>query len=80
MLFRSKLNITSVGNFSYILADGSMNKSEIYPITLNWFSKKLKIDIISSNSDIGLIGMELLQYSKLTMDAQKNILTLEPSP
>lgn len=75
----NQLGLKKMGSFHYILADGNLAKTDSYYLDLEWLGQKKGIDIISSNDEIALIGMELLQEARTTLDPQRSILTIEPS-
>ncbi len=75
----NQLGLKKIGLFHYILANGDLAKTNVYYLDFEWLGKNKRIDIISSQDEIALVGMELLQEAKTFLDPQKNILTIEPN-
>jgi len=61
------------------MADGTLSNSSIYLAEVNWFNEKKEVSVISSSSEFGLLGMELLFRVKTTLEPTKNTLIIEPS-
>jgi len=73
------ITLLKMGPTEYVMADGTISSSDMYAAEIMWLGKVREVEIISSTSDIPLIGMDLLQYAKTTLYPSKNILSIEPA-
>ena len=73
------LKLQKVGNGSDILADGSVGKTELFDVEIKWINSSIKVIIVSVESDVLLIGMELLKHARTTIEPSKDVLTIEKS-
>lgn len=72
-----ELGLRVVGSARYCLADGRLSGTSIFSGEVEWLGRKRRVEIISSNSEFPLVGMELLQEAKTILDPQKNFLSIE---
>ena len=73
-----ELQLKEVGASCYIMADGSSSDAKVYSTTLLWFNQMREVLVVSSDSDLALVGMELLHDAIVTICVAKNILSMEP--
>jgi len=74
-----KCNLPQVGNVEYVMADGTVSHTPMFEAEVDWLDYKRKVNVVSSDADFALIGMELLTYAKTLMQPLKNILTIVPA-
>lgn len=74
-----ELGLKRVGFINYILADGNVSKCATFKAEISWLGKPLVIDIASTESNISLIGMELLNLARTTLEPSKDIIKIEES-
>lgn len=74
-----ELGLKMVGSAKYSMADGKLSGTRIFIAEVDWMRRKRKVEIVASESDFPLVGMQLLNEAKTVLDPQKNILTIEPS-
>lgn len=67
------LELNEVGDTEFFTADGHESAAPVFLCMLNWFGSVRPTFALGTNSDIGLIGMELLKECRLTVDKAKNI-------
>ncbi len=72
-----EIKLKKIGVSDYIMADGTTSETELYLSEIEWIGKKKKVTVVSSSSDIALVGMELLYDSKITLSPSEEILTIE---
>tara|TARA_Y100000310_G_scaffold308858_1_gene352385 strand:- start:87 stop:452 length:366 start_codon:yes stop_codon:yes gene_type:complete len=75
----NELQLKRIGSAQYIMADGTLSDSSIYLAEIDWFNEKKEVSVISSSSEFGLLGMELLSGVKTILDPANKTLTIEPS-
>ncbi len=73
-----KHNLPKIGNVRYVMADGVPSRTEMYEAEIEWLNKRIKVNVIASDTDFALIGMELLKHSVSFLMPGRNILTVEP--
>lgn len=61
------LEYVQFGTFEITLADGSTVEAPVYEGLIEWFGKERSILVLQTDSD-ALLGMELMQDCRLTMD------------
>lgn len=71
------LNLKYVGQTDYELADGEVVESQLYEAELDWLGEEKKISVVSTPSDLSLLGMGLLANAKTTIRPSKSILQIE---
>lgn len=71
-----KLNLGYIGQTEYELADGEVVESVLYEAELGWLGEKKKISVVSTPSDLSLLGMGLLANAKTIIRPAKNILQI----
>ena len=71
-----ELCLPNIGKFKTVLADGNTIETDAFVIQTNWFGKEIIIDVISTNSDIALIGMEMINDLTTILSPNENILQI----
>ncbi len=74
----TEMKLKKIGISDYIMADGTTSETELFLSEIEWIGEKKKVTVVSSSSDIALVGMELLYDIKLTLSPAEEILTIEP--
>ena len=74
-----KLKLPRMGYAEYALADGTFSKAELFIGEIIWLNSTKKISVVSSESDLSLLGMELLFDAKVTLCPAQEILIVESS-
>lgn len=74
-----KLQLPRVAFTDYITADGAIAYSEVFEAEIEWLGQKQQLAIVGSDSDLALVGMELLAAARTTLEPRKNILSIEQS-
>lgn len=74
-----KLKLKSEGFTDCILGNGRKERMEVFKAELNWFEDKKPVKVISSELDLPLIGMKLLNLVKTTIEPSKDIIKIEES-
>ena len=74
----AKLKLPRMGYAEYTLADGTLSQAAIFAGQVMWFNATKKVSVISCESDLALVGMELLFDAKFTLCPAKGVLTIEP--
>ncbi len=74
-----KLKLPGVAFTEYIAADGEIAYSEVFEAEVGWLGQKQRLAIITSDSDLALVGMELLAIARTILEPRKNILSIERS-
>jgi len=64
------LQLPSAGQRRGTLADGSVVRFEVFIATVNWHAKQREV-LVSQMSGAPLVGMSLLNGSRLTIDASE---------
>lgn len=78
--FVTMLQLPFAGHRRGMLADGSVTRLDVYLASVVWH-ERLKDVLILQTAGTPLIGMSLLEGSRLTMDVvDRGIVTLEESP
>lgn len=72
-----KLNLPRMGFAEYAMADGSFSEAEMYIIEIDWFTQRKKVSVVAVETDLALLGMELLQNIKTILSPSQNVLILE---
>lgn len=72
-----ELNLKPLAFAQYALADGSIASTEVFEGEIEWLGNKKQIAVIGGESDLTLIGMELLHFSKTVLNPSKKILRIE---
>ena len=71
------LKLKKIGFAEYVMADGAISMSEIFSGEIEWFDKRKKVSVIAAESDLVLVGMELLFETKLLLRPSKNIIEVD---
>lgn len=74
-----KLQLPRVAFTDYVTADGAIAYSQVFEAEVEWLGKKQRLAIIGSDSDLALVGMEVLAVAKTILEPGKNILSIEQS-
>lgn len=72
-----ELGLKKIGFAQYAMADGAVVETEVFVADVNWLEKERKVSVIASQSDVALLGMELLRQAKTTLAPAKNILMID---
>jgi clan AA aspartic protease len=75
----NKVNFKAIAETKYATADGRIGQSEVFEGVIDWLGKKVRVHVISTESEMCLLGMELLNLAKTTLDPSKNVLVITPS-
>lgn len=60
----------------YTMTDGTLSESKIFSVEIDWFGLKRKVSVVSSDTDLSLLGMELLYDIQTTLHPAKNVLKM----
>lgn len=63
----------------YRVASGEIKVTEVYKGNLSWFSDKRAVEVMATQSDQGLLGMQLLTSCRLEMDVPAKTVFIETS-
>ena len=56
-----KLNLEQIGFSDFTLVNGEQKRTNIYKAEIDFFNKTINVDVLSTNADFSLAGMELCQ-------------------
>ena len=73
------LQLMSMGFVQYEMADGTYADAEIYAADMAWLGTQRRVGVVAVDTDLMLLGMELLQDCKLILEPRKDILSIEKS-
>ena len=71
------LSLEKIGNAEYALADGTISNADIFKTEISWNNQKSEIAVVSSPSNLTLVGMELLNNVKTTLHPKENLLNIQ---
>ncbi len=71
------LNLKPIAFAEYALANGNLAESEIYEANVDWLGEKTKTSILGIDTDFSLLGMQLLENAKTTLEPRKRSLSIE---
>ena len=67
-----KLKLKHIGYSDYLSADGEEVITNMYEVTVKLSGESMKIEALSTESDLALAGMELLHDYKIVIERSKN--------
>ena len=70
----NELCLLNIGTFKTILADGNTIETDAFIVQTSWLGKQIIIDVISTNSDIALLGMGMINDLTTILSPNENIL------
>ena len=72
-----KLHLRPIASSGYILANGQSQECNVYKTEMQWLGKMEKVLIIESDSDLSLVGIDLLYNTTLTIKPSKEYISIE---
>ena len=73
------LQFKAIGSAEYAMADGTLSESKVFSVEIDWLGGRKKVSVVSSESDLSLVGMELLYDIQTMLHPAKNILKMTPA-
>ncbi|MAF50650.1 MAG: hypothetical protein CMH64_01030 [Nanoarchaeota archaeon] len=67
-----KLKLKHVGYSDYLSADGEEIVTKLYDVAVKLFDESMKVEALSTDSDLSLAGMELLHNYKIVIERSKD--------
>ena len=71
--------LKELGSIKYLMANGKPALAKTYEAEISWLQSRIKVQVITSEADFSLIGMELLKHAKTVLHPAKNIFSIESS-
>jgi len=74
-----KLKLEKIADGDYITADGGRKDTEVYKARVKILNKEKEAEVLATNSNFSLAGMELFHDFRIVIERDKNILDIDES-
>lgn len=75
----SELNLKQIGISEYIGASGEIKQTKVFKAEIQFFGKTMEIDVLSTEANFSLAGMELFHNCKILIEMNKDIVEITES-
>lgn len=66
----------AIGSADYFLANGKKSSCPIFSIQIDWFGREKKVCAASIDTDLALVGMNMLYERSMILKPSKNVLKI----
>ena len=63
-----EFGLAQIGFSDFTLASGEQKRTNIYKVEIDFFDKIIKTDVLSTNADFSLVGMELFHKCRIVIE------------
>ncbi len=71
-----RLGLEQIGFTDFTLANGEQKRTNIYKAEIDFFDKIIKTDVLSTNADFSLAGMELFHKCRIIIERCNNLIEI----